>query len=137
MRPIVRSGTRVKVGDGQVPGTAELNLTSQCVYNVRKNSVEGDKFVKAIAQNSKDARIDLRVNQAQKALLELAAASQGKKLSDFVITASTEAAQMALADQNRFSLPEAEMKKFLASLEEEPTEIPALRELFTRKSVFE
>lgn len=93
--------------------------------------------MKAIAQNSKDARIDLRVNQAQKALLEMAAASQGKKLSDFVITASTEAAQMALADQNRFSLPEAEMKKFLASLEEEPTEIPALRELFTRKSVFE
>lgn len=137
MRPIVRSGTRVMVGDGQVRGTSELNLTSQCVYNVRKNSIEGDKFVKAIAQNSKDARIDLRVNQAQKALLEMAAASQGKKLSDFVITASTEAAQMALADQNRFSLPEAEMKKFLASLEEEPTEIPALRELFTRKSVFE
>jgi uncharacterized protein (DUF1778 family) len=93
--------------------------------------------VKAIAQNSKDARIDLRVNQAEKALLELAAASQGKKLSEFVISSSTEAAQMALADQNRFVLPEAEMKKFLASLEEEPKEIPALRELFARKSVFE
>lgn len=89
------------------------------------------------AQSSKDARIDLRVNQAQKALLEQAAASQGKKLSDFVITASTEAAQMALADQNRFVLPQEQMAKFLALLEEEPREIPALRELFARKSVFE
>ncbi len=93
--------------------------------------------MKSIAQSSKDARIDLRVNLAQKALLEQAAASQGKKLSDFVITASTEAAQMALADQNRFFLPEDQMKKFLESLEEEPREVPALKALFARKSVFE
>lgn len=94
-------------------------------------------MMKAATHSSKDARIDLRVNQAQKALLEQAAASQGKRLSDFVITASTEAAQMALADQNRFVLPEEQMAKFLAMLEEEPREIPALRELFARKSVFE
>ena len=122
---------------GAPAGTTDLTSTSQCVYNVRNNPSRGDHLVKAIAQNSKDARIDLRVNQAEKALLELAAASQGKKLSEFVISSSTEAAQMALADQNRFVLPEAEMKKFLASLEEEPKEIPALRELFARKSVFE
>jgi len=93
--------------------------------------------MKAAVHSSKDARIDLRVNQSQKALLEQAAATQGKKLSDFVITASTEAAQMALADQNRFFLPEDQMVKFLALLDEEPREIPALRELFARKSVFE
>lgn len=87
--------------------------------------------------NIKSARIDLRVNQAQKSILEQAAASQGKKLSEFVILASTEAAQLALADQNRFFLSEAQMTKFLASLDEEPQEIPALRELFLRKSVFE
>jgi uncharacterized protein (DUF1778 family) len=85
----------------------------------------------------KDARIDLRVNPNQKALLEQAAASQGKKLSDFVITASTEAAEIALADQNRFALSDEKMEKFLASLEEEPQILPQLRELLTRKSVFE
>lgn len=93
--------------------------------------------MKAAAHSSKDARIDLRVNLSQKTLLELAAASQGKKLSDFVISASTEAAQMALADQNRFVLSEEQMTKFLESLEEEPTDIPELRALFARKSVFE
>lgn len=93
--------------------------------------------MKTIPQKSKDARIDLRVNIAQKALLEQAAASQGKKLSDFVISTSTEAAQMVLADQNRFFLPEEQMNQFLASLEEQPSEIPALKGLFARKSVFE
>ncbi len=93
--------------------------------------------MKPATQTSKDARIDLRVNLAQKTLLERAAASQGKKLSDFVISASTEAAQLALADQNRFTLPEDKMALFLASLEEEPREIPELRALFARKSVFE
>ncbi len=93
--------------------------------------------MKRAIQSSKGARIDLRVNLTQKTLLERAAASQGKKLSDFVISASTEAAQMALADQNQFTLPEDKMALFLASLEEEPREIPELRALFARKSVFE
>jgi uncharacterized protein (DUF1778 family) len=93
--------------------------------------------MKTVTKDSKDARIDLRVSLTQKALLERAAASQGKKLSDFVISASTEAAQLALADQNRFSLPEDKMALFLASLEEEPKVIPQLRALFARKSVFE
>jgi uncharacterized protein (DUF1778 family) len=93
--------------------------------------------MRSVTHSSKDARIDLRVNITQKALLEQAAASQGKKLSDFVIGASTEAAELALADQNRFSLPEDKMALFLASLEEEPVVIPRLRDLFNRKSVFE
>ncbi len=91
-----------------------------------------------IATNqAKDARIDIRVTLTEKELLEQAAAAQGKKLSDFVIGASTEAAQMALADQNRFTLQEEQMDQFLASLEEEPKVLPKLRELFARKSVFE
>ena len=47
------------------------------------------------------------------------------------------AAQLVLADQNRFTLSEEKMDRFLASLEEEPKVLPKLRELFARKSVFE
>jgi uncharacterized protein (DUF1778 family) len=93
--------------------------------------------MRTASATSKDARIDLRVNLAQKTMLELAAAAQGKKLSDFVIGTSTEAAQLALADQNHFTLPEDAMSQFLASIEEEPKVLPRLRELFDRKSVFE
>lgn len=93
--------------------------------------------MKPTTQNSRDARIDLRVNQSQKALLEQAATSQGKNLSEFVISASTEAAQLALADQNRFVLPETVMNEFLANLEAEPEGLSAVRALMARESVFE
>lgn len=85
---------------------------------------------------TKESRIDLRVKPVEKALFERAAAAQGKKLSEFAVSAMTVAAEMALADQTRLVLSEEGMGRFLAALEEEPREIPALRELFARPSVF-
>lgn len=105
------------------------------MYNVRKRIVI--QIVSASARNLKNARIDLRISDDQKALLEQAAASQGKKLTDFVIGASTDAAQLALADQNRFALEEEPMRAFLQLLEKDPEVVPGLRRLFDRKSVFE
>lgn len=93
--------------------------------------------MKTAAQTPKDARIDLRVSVPQKALLEMAAATQGKKLSEFVLAASTEAAQLVLADQDRFVLSEDQMARFLEHLEEEPRNVAQLRTLFARKRVFE
>jgi len=89
------------------------------------------------AFNGKDSRIDLRVSSVQKALLEQAAVARGKKLSDFVIAASTEAAELTLADQNQFFLSEENMDLFLRRLEEPPQVLPGLLDLFARKSVFE
>lgn len=89
------------------------------------------------SSRTKASRIDLRVDPGQKALFEQAAATQGKNLSDFMIGASAIAAELALADQNRFVLPEDSMEKFLSMLEEEPKVVPKLRELFLRNSVLE
>lgn len=86
---------------------------------------------------TRDSRIDIRVKPAKKALFVQAAAAQGQNLSEFAESAMTVAAEMALADQTRFSLCEDSMGRFLATLEEDPRELPALRELFARKSVFE
>lgn len=90
-----------------------------------------------LPHTSKEARLDLRISVSQKALLEQAAGVQGKKLSEFVISASTEAAEIALADQTRIVLTEEQMANFLAKLEEPPQVVPQVQELFKRKSVFE
>ncbi len=87
--------------------------------------------------HNKVARIDLRITPTQKALIEQAAAAQGRTLSEFMVGASTAAAHLALADQNRFVLTDEQMARFLQRLDEEPTEIAGLRELFARKSVFD
>lgn len=84
---------------------------------------------------TKDTRLDLRLDFGQKALFERAAAAQGKRLSQFVIEASTLVAQTALADQVRFEMSDGNMERFLAGLEEPPQPIPRLRALFDRKSV--
>ncbi len=94
-------------------------------------------MAKPNTQTPRNARIDLRVNPSEKALLELAASSQGKNLSEFVISASTEAAQLALADQSRFVLPEDAMHRFMAELEAEPRAVSAVRALLQRESAFE
>ena len=91
----------------------------------------------ALPAVTKKSRIDVRLSAGQKALLEQAAAAQGKKLSDFVVAASTEAAELVLANQNRFSLSEENMSSFLACLDEPPQVLPKLRELFGRKSVLD
>lgn len=102
------------------------------MYGIGKESE-----MKSAVHSSKDSRIDLRVNSSQKSLLEQAAASQGKKLSEFVISAASEAAAAALADQNRFLLPEAQMIQFLELLDEDTAPPASLKDLFARKSVFE
>lgn len=94
-------------------------------------------MIKSKTHGQKQTRIDLRLEAKEKELLLSAALSQGKKLSEFVITASVEAAHSALANQNRFILTDAEMADFLTRLDADPQPLPALRELFTRKSVFE
>ncbi len=86
---------------------------------------------------AKGARIDLRISEAEKDLIERAALAEGEKLSEFVLRASTAAAQQALAEQNRFELPEAQMSAFLSRLEASPVQNDRLRELFRRTDVFE
>jgi uncharacterized protein (DUF1778 family) len=106
-----------------------------CVYNVRKEF--GGNLMRSTTMSSKDARIDLRLNQIQKVLLEKAAQLQGRSLSEFVIAASTDAAETTLANDARLFLSEVQMDQFLVSLEEEPRIIPELKALFARKSVVE
>lgn len=88
-----------------------------------------------MATTIKDSRIDVRLSKSQKTLLEQAAAARGKSLSEFMVTVSTEAAEMVLADQNRLSLSEEAMQSFIARLEEPPRVLPKLKALFERPSV--
>lgn len=98
---------------------------------------KSNKQVKESAVQIKDSRIDLRITRSQKVLLESAATAQGQKLSEFVLDASTEAAEIALASQTDIRLQPPAMEIFLAQLQEDPKPISKLQALFARKSVFE
>jgi len=77
------------------------------------------------------------VAPATKKLLQRAAKAQKNTLTEFVITTAQAAAQNILADQTRFALSPAKWAAFNAALDAPPRDIPALKKLFEKPSVFE
>jgi len=82
-------------------------------------------------------RIQLRASTSEKRLLQEAANSSKKTLSEFILEASTVEAEIRLADRTRFVLDSDRWSKFIDLLERPVTHKPALKKLLTRPSVLE
>ena len=81
-------------------------------------------------------RIEIRATAELKASLEKAAQLQDQSLSAFVLSASREAATRVLGDQTRFMLSASQMKKLNQALDTPARELPALKRLFSKPSLF-
>jgi len=82
-------------------------------------------------------RLNLRLTPAVKTLLRRAAKLRQYSLTDFVVRSSQDAAEAVLAEQTRFVLPKAQWLAFHAALDAPAREIPELKRLLTKPSVFE
>lgn len=87
--------------------------------------------------NPKAAQLNIRASATQKAKLAEAARLQNMNVSQFVLSKSLDAAEAVIADQRLVRVGKEEYDWLMAKLEEPPQDIPALRELFSRPSVFE
>lgn len=85
----------------------------------------------------KAEQLNIRASAVQKAKLAEAARIQNMNVSQFVLSKSLDAAEEVIADQRLIRVSKDEYDWLLAKLEEPAQEIPALRELFSRPSVFE
>ena len=81
-------------------------------------------------------RIEIRATAALKANLEKAAQLQDQSLSAFVLSASRDAATRVLGDQTRFTLTASQMKTLNQALDAPARELPALKRLFAKSSLF-
>ncbi len=86
---------------------------------------------------AKDDRLHLRVEPAQKALLEAASSASGSTVSAFVLKAATEAAADILADRQVFILDEAAWQAFDHALDRPASEVAGLRELLSAPTVLD
>lgn len=86
---------------------------------------------------AKAERLHLRVDAAQKALLEAASQAAGKSVSTFVLKAATEAAADVLADRRVFVLSEDAWQVFDSALERPEQDVAGLRELLTSPTVLD
>ena len=87
--------------------------------------------------NQKDERLFLRVSSSQKEVLEKAAELKHTSLSNFVLENSYAAAQEIIANQVHFILTDEQWELFNEALNSPPKEIPALKKLFSKQSVFD
>jgi uncharacterized protein (DUF1778 family) len=87
--------------------------------------------------SQKVEQLNIRASSAQKAKLAEAAKLQNMNVSQFVLSKSLDAADEVIADQRLIRVSEEENDWLMSKLEEPAQEIPALRELFSRPSVFE
>jgi uncharacterized protein (DUF1778 family) len=85
----------------------------------------------------KGERLHLRLEPAQKALLEAASSASGSTVSAFVLKAAAEAAADVLADRRFFVLDDAGWQAFDQALERPAAEVAGLRELLSAPTVLD
>ena len=90
----------------------------------------------AIVEN-KLARIEVRTTPSTKALLEKAAVSSGKTVTEFLLNAGIAAAENALADRRIFRLDEQRWQAFQDILDRPVADKPRLTRLLAEKSALE
>lgn len=88
-----------------------------------------------IADN-KTTPLNIRIRQEQRSLIERAAATLDKTVSDFVREAALREAINALLDRTVFQLDAEVWAKFNAALDTPPASNPRLQDLMSRKPVW-
>lgn len=83
---------------------------------------------------TKDSRLNVRIRDADNALIRAAADQTGQSISEFMTTSAVERAHDVLADQRSFILDEDTWDAFVEMLDRPPRPDPRLVELFSRPS---
>ena len=85
----------------------------------------------------KNDRLELRLEPANRRLLDEAAAATSVSVSSFVLTHATEAAREVLADRTSFVLPDDRWDAFIELLDRDPRPMPRLAAFLARPSVLD
>ena len=86
---------------------------------------------------TKSERMEVRTTPSVKALLQRAAASAHKNVTEFLLEAGIKAAEDALADRRMFRLDDRRWKEFQNILDRPVVNKPRLARLLSEKSVLE
>ncbi len=88
-------------------------------------------------QEQKTERIDIRTTATAKAILQQAAASVHKSVSEFLLDIGLSHASETLADRTLFALNDEQWQQFQDALDSPPKENVRLKKLLNEPSVFD
>jgi uncharacterized protein (DUF1778 family) len=89
------------------------------------------------AAEAKSERIEVRTTPSMKALLQRAATSSHKNVTEFLLEAGIQAAEEALVDRRMFRLDDGQWQAFQDVLDRPVARKPRLAQLLAGKSVLE
>lgn len=79
----------------------------------------------------------MRLTRRQRAIVDAAAASQGRTITEYSVNTLVDHSIDVLADQRHFFLNEEQWEAFNAQLEEPPKDLPNLAKLLAKKAPWE
>jgi len=85
----------------------------------------------------KEERINIRSSHSEKKLIATAARFSKIKPAQFARQAILEKAQRIITEANHLTLSKEEWDNFITALDQKPKEIPALKKLFSKKTLFD
>jgi uncharacterized protein (DUF1778 family) len=88
------------------------------------------------ALENKDQRLEVRMTQSERKLINSAATELGGDLSSFVVASLVDASRRVMADRSEFSLSPAEKTAWEAINRRPAADLAGLRELMQRPSPF-
>ena len=90
-----------------------------------------------IEADQKSERIDVRTTRNVKRLLQEAAVTANKTVSEFLLDSAITQAEEVLASRRLFFLNEKQWQKFMAALDAPPSPMPRLKKLLREPSLLE
>jgi uncharacterized protein (DUF1778 family) len=81
--------------------------------------------------------INLRTDEARRALIDRAAEVLGKGRTEFMLEAATRVAESVLLDRRYFQLDEQKFQQFAAALDAPPARNARLRKLLSKRAPWE
>jgi uncharacterized protein (DUF1778 family) len=90
-----------------------------------------------MATGPKVSRLNLRATKEQRTVIERAAAVQGHKMTDFVLSSACEKAAKILAEQRNFVVSPEQWQKFVAALDRPTVRHARLARLMSEPSILE
>lgn len=84
-----------------------------------------------------DVQLNIRAKEAQRALIDTAAAILHKSRTDFILDIACQAAEKVILDRRMFNLDDEQYAEFINMLDAPVTANPALDTLLARKPQWE
>ena len=85
----------------------------------------------------KNDRIELRIEAAKKKLLAYAASLRNMNVTGFMLDSAFKEAERIITERANFALSPKQWKKFCEILDRPAREIPRLKKLFSKKTLFD